>query len=515
MQAIIPRWVSDTLATALALALPLTLAGCLNHPAPDKPEPPRDSARAAASPAESLAEAFINVYNLNEPHTLTEFIRAQYAESLVSNKDELRAHRDRWLRAYSLVGPVELRHVEADGPERIKVWSYALLTRVWLAFTLETAQNGSPAITDHSIFGTLRPAALDPGPRLDPSELPEYLESYLDGLASADAFSGIALLMSGGKVIWSFAAGYAGDRPIDLETAFDLASVSKMFAATAALKLRDAGRVEFDVPVSQYLDRFPAHIGDKITLSLLLSHRTGIRLQEDEELYERLFRAGSFKEQFRLEVEAMEKKYRKGFEPAGRYIYSNEGIDTAARVLEAQANLGYYELLRDSIFEPLGMDATRPYGSAPERSDLVVGRTRMHAPDAQFVPGPRRPHRFFLYDAGRPAGGMVTTGNDMAAFCSALTSGNLLPEKTLRDMTTPLALQSETTDYKLYYGLGSDVYVYESGIVFGHGGGRPGTSTRMDIFPDLDVSMVVLSNYDYIAHRIGEHVQEILMVGSY
>ena len=169
----------------------------------------------------------------------------------------------------------------------------------------------------------------------------------------------------------------------------------------------------------------------------------------------------------------------------------------------------------EEIFEPLGMHATRAYDSEVDAADLAVGRTRQHPPDARFIPGPRRSNLYFVYASGRPAGGFVTTGEDMAAFTIGLMSGKLLPDESLRDMTARLAFQSETIDYKLYYGLGSDVYVYETGIVFGHGGGRPGASTRLDIFPDYDVALIVLSNYDYIAHRIGEHVQEILMVGTY
>ncbi len=509
-----PRRVTGALAAALALAV----AGCLSRPAPKISGSPRDPTQASASRAESLAEAFINVYNLNEPRTLTDFIRTTYAESLVSTEDELRAQRDRWLRAYSLIGPVELRHVEADGSRRINVWTYGLLTRTWLAFTLEAMPDRSRAITDLTIFATSRPAALDPGPRMSLDELPAYLESYLDGLASVDAFSGVALLVRGGKVRWSFAAGYPRDdaqRPIDRNTAFDLASVSKMFAAVAALKRREAGRIDFDAPVSHYLTDFPAHIGDKITLAQLLSHRTGIRLQEDEGLYERLFDARSFDEQFALETEALARSYGEDFEPVDRYVYSNEGIDIVARVLEAETGHSYYDVVGEEIFEPLGMHATRAYDSEVDAADLAVGRTRQHPPDARFIPGPRRSNLYFVYASGRPAGGFVTTGEDMAAFAIGLMSGKLLPDESLRDMTARLAFQSETIDYKLYYGLGSDVYVYETGIVFGHGGGRPGASTRLDIFPDYDVALIVLSNYDYIAHRIGEHVQEILMVGTY
>jgi D-alanyl-D-alanine-carboxypeptidase/D-alanyl-D-alanine-endopeptidase len=68
--------------------------------------------------------------------------------------------------------------------------------------------------------------------------------------------------------------------PVDADTVFRIASMSKQFAALAALKLRDAGKLDFDVPAEKYIpelakQRYPTTDSPKIRLRDLLSHAAG------------------------------------------------------------------------------------------------------------------------------------------------------------------------------------------------------------------------------------------------
>ncbi|HXV76014.1 MAG TPA: serine hydrolase domain-containing protein [Candidatus Polarisedimenticolaceae bacterium] len=399
----------------------------------------------------------------------------------------------------------------------LRVSTRGILTRTWLTFTFGLDQVGR--IDQQEIVSTWRSARIRPsGPPITPDELPAYLDPYLVGLAAADMFSGVVVLIDDGKVRWEFEAGFTGaemDVPIDADTRFDLASVSKMFVATAALQLREKALLDFSSPIVEYLPDYPAHIGERINVEQLLSHTTGLRLQEDEQLVQRLFRAQSFAEQFAIETQALAAAYDAEFRPLGTYLYSNENMDLAARIIEVAAGQGYYDYLQTRVFAPLEMTRTHPYNAGRDAGTVALGLTRQHPPDGTFVNGPRRGNRHFLFDAGRPAGGLVTSARDLARYAIGLTSGSLMSSEAWAEMTRPRALQQETTDFRLDHGLGIDVYHYPSGVVLGHGGGRPGASTRLDIFPQQGVALVVLSNYDYIAHRIAEHVQEVLMVGRF
>lgn len=476
----------------------------------------KHAVRASASAAEAaLLTAFVDVYNSQAAPDLSAFIREHYAASLLGTPAAADAATIRWLRAYSLVGPVAVRHVERDASGALKVWTRGRITRTWLAFSFGVRDG---RLREHAIFSTARPSGLDPvQPPLEPSKLPAYLQEYVHGIAAADAFSGVVALVRSGEVIWTYAAGFPDDRarnPVDADTKFDLASVSKMFVAVAALQLREEGLLEFDAPISAYLPDYPLHIGRQVSVSSLLSHTTGLRLQDDETLYARLFRARTFAEQFRLQTDALAAAHAAGFTPLGEYRYSNEGIDLVAAAIEAVTKTPYEDYVRKRIFEPAGMTRTHPYRYGRD-ADVAVGLTRQHPPSATFVPGPRRGNQPFLYAAGRPAGGFATSANDMAKFVTALSDGRLLSKTSWNAMTTPRALQQQTDDFELHYGWGADIYSYARGPVIGHGGGRPGASTRVDIFHTHDLSLIVLSNYDYIAHRIAEHVQELLMVGRY
>lgn len=493
------------------LAMPVVVVLSLGVGATD--EDRHDPSRAAEG--ELLAE-FIRIYNLQTFPSLDRFVREQYSEDVLDQTSGGEsAIVDRWMRVFSLVGPVSCRYAERDDAGHLRVWTFGERTRSWLAFTFGADEQGK--IDEHAIFSTVRPPGLHPtAPALTPDQLAVHMRGYLEGLARADDFSGVVALVRNGEIAWSFAAGYPdahAQEPFGIASKFDLASVSKMFVAVAAMQLRERGDLPFDAPITDYLPQYPAHVGRNVTVGHLLSHTSGLRLQDDDELYRRLFRARSFEEQFELQTAAVAERYGRDFEPGTDYLYSNEGIDLVARVIEVVSGKSYYEYLRSEIFEPLGMRETHPYNARSDR-DVAVGLTRQHPPGAVFVPGPRRGNQFFLYDAGRPAGGMVTTAGDLARFATALLDGTLLSEESWQEMISPRALQQKTTDFRLSYGWGVDVYEYADDVVVGHGGGRPGASTRVDIFPRQRLVLIVLSNYDYIAHRIAEHVQEVLNVGA-
>ena len=66
--------------------------------------------------------------------------------------------------------------------------------------------------------------------------------------------------------------------------------------------------------------------------------------------------------------------------------------------------------------------------------------------------------------------------------------------------------------FQLTYGTGLDVYRFEAGDIVGHGGGRPGASARVDLFPASGYTVIVLANYDWVSHTIAEHLQEVMPI---
>src|SRR3954452_15155195 len=67
-----------------------------------------------------------------------------------------------------------------------------------------------------------------------------------------------------------------GSQPVQLDTIYDVASLTKMFTATAALRLSDAGKLDLAAPVAHYLPEFRA---PAVTIQHLLTHTSGLDIR--------------------------------------------------------------------------------------------------------------------------------------------------------------------------------------------------------------------------------------------
>ena len=152
----------------------------------------------------------------------------------------------------------------------------------------------------------------------------------------------------------------AGTR-VDAETVFEAASLSKPTVAYLALMMVDRGRIELDAPIRDYLAESPVPDdarGDRITVRHVLSHSSGLqnwRFRKEDTL-------------------------RLAFDPGERFSYSGEGFVLLQRVLEHRTNTAFARLMREELFEPLGMrrasfvwnDALAPNVARPHSSRGVA-----------------------------------------------------------------------------------------------------------------------------------------------
>jgi len=103
------------------------------------------------------------------------------------------------------------------------------------------------------------------------------IASYLDALAKTKQFSGVLLVSHKGRNIYERAVGYASAELLvanSLETRFGIASVTKPMTRVIALKLSEEARLQLQDTIGKWVPGFPA--GDRITLEMLLDHRSGL-----------------------------------------------------------------------------------------------------------------------------------------------------------------------------------------------------------------------------------------------
>jgi CubicO group peptidase (beta-lactamase class C family) len=112
--------------------------------------------------------------------------------------------------------------------------------------------------------------------------LSQQIDIILANAIERRVFPGAVVLIAEGECIRHYQAygttmyGAAGSRPVRLDTIYDVASLTKMFTATAALRLGDAGALDLDAPVAAYLPGFRA---PAVTIRHLLTHTSGLDIR--------------------------------------------------------------------------------------------------------------------------------------------------------------------------------------------------------------------------------------------
>jgi len=242
----------------------------------------------------------------------------------------------------------------------------------------------------------------------------DYLAPYVKG----NNFLGAVLIAKGDHVLVSSAYGessyelHAANSP---STRFHIASVSKPFTAAAILILEQRGMLHVSDPVSRFLPDFPN--GHKITLQNLLTHTSGIPNVNNLPEYQS---ASRFPQTPASLVELFKSK-PPNFEPGTKYEYSNSNYNLLAFVIEQVSHKSYGAFLRESIFDPLGLENTGHDGNA---SDVITNAATGYQPrgvaDLERSP-------YIDWSAKTGNGSLYSTTSDLLKFVRAYGEGRLLP----------------------------------------------------------------------------------------
>jgi len=168
-------------------------------------------------------------------------------------------------------------------------------------------------------------------------------------------FNGSALIAENGKVVYKGAFGMANmewNIPNTPDTRFRLGSITKQFTATATLQLVEQGKIKLDGKITDYLPDYRKDTGDKVTIHHLLTHTSGIPSYTGQ--------PGFFENVSRnpYKVDEFVKKYASGnleFEPGSKFSYNNSGYFLLGAIIERVTGKPYEQVLKENIFDPLGM----------------------------------------------------------------------------------------------------------------------------------------------------------------
>ena len=293
-------------------------------------------------------------------------------------------------------------------------------------------------------------------------------------------------LVADGRVV--HAGGFANEAVTPTpgpDTAFRIASCTKSFTAVAMLQLRDAGLLDLDAPVSEYLPL--TTIPDAApTVAHLASMAAGFPTDDPW---------GDRQESLPLDV--LDALAAAGFRlidtPGARFEYSNLGYALLGRVLARVSGRRYLDLVREDVLEPLGLtglgyDRTsrRPAASPPASRGSAAGGRRSRS---------RSPGAF------SPIGGLFATPNALARWVAWLAAAwrpdaddAVLSAASRRDAQTARIPIEGGGSYG--FGLFLDEHP-RHGLLVSHSGGYPGYGAHMRWHAASGIGIVVLENGRY------------------
>ncbi|HYU16393.1 MAG TPA: serine hydrolase domain-containing protein [Candidatus Acidoferrum sp.] len=337
----------------------------------------------------------------------------------------------------------------------------------------------------------LREDSLANPPAVAPTDAARSIEELRARIAAVLERQGVPgagiALVDRERVIWAGGVGVASLQsrvPVDGDTVFRVASITKSIVALGAMRLAEQGKLDLDRPLAEIVP--DAAIDNRwedvapVTLAHVLEHTAGfddLRFNEWAAADEAQSPADS------LAINPRSRVVR--WRPGSRMAYSNAGYTVAARAIEVASGEPFDTWLRREVLAPLGMAAADFRRTPALERRLATGHVERG-----------RPIRFSPM-AHRPAGALLASARDLAQLVRFwLRRGDGFPAIVspagLARIERTATLPFPATD--VGYGLGNYGDVSHPVRGRGHDGGLPGFVSSMRYFPELGAGYVVLLN---------------------
>lgn len=288
------------------------------------------------------------------------------------------------------------------------------------------------------------------------------LDSLLEYLYGKNKFMGTVTLLHDGERVYNKSFGYADSEKgikSTTDTRYRIGSISKTFTAVMFFQFMEEGKISLDTKLSEYFPDVPN--AEKITMDLLLSHRSGIHnftntIDTSFYLYPKT----------KQEMVDMIKSHKSEFEPDSKSEYSNANFVLLGYILEKITGKEYADMLQERICKKAGLKNTY-YGKPANLKDnecysytLINDKWVREKETDMSIP--------------HGAGALVSTPNDLTQYIEALFSGKLISKNSLDEMIK----------VKEKYGRGSFPMNFYERKGYGHTGGIDGFVSALTYYPD-------------------------------
>ena len=315
------------------------------------------------------------------------------------------------------------------------------------------------------------------------------LEAKVDQLFSewnrSDSPGAALAVTRDGEIIYQQGYGTANleyDIPITPTTIFDIASVSKQFAAFAIATLSHEGKLSLDDDIRMYLPDVP-DFGCTITIRHLLHHTSGLR-----DWVQSLVIAGGTMDDiisFKHILKMVRHQKALNFEPGAAFLYSNTGYNLLAEIVETVTGDSFREWTNTNIFKPLAMTNTHFH----DDYEMIL---KNRAYSYQAVENDRFKHAVNNTTA-LGSSSLYSTVEDLAKWILNFDNTRIGEQTVIEQMHQRGVLNNGE---QIDYAFGLNIGEYRTLKTVGHSGSWRGFRSHLMRFPDQKFGVVILCNLD-------------------
>lgn len=293
---------------------------------------------------------------------------------------------------------------------------------------------------------------------------------------------------------------------VDANTTFPACSVSKLFTATAVMKLAEEGHIDLNEDITTYLEdiRIENKYDKAVTCASLLTHSSG--LDEQSELNGSTLDKDSIltqKDFFDIHIPTVI------HEPGSISCYSNIGYNLLGYVVEKVSGQSYESYIQDNILEPLSMN----------NSSVRIDNDNMAS--GYQDDGNGNEIQGFAYQYTSGSSGVISTVKDMEHFMIMYLNGGAYQGRKILGSDTVCEMQDrQFANAPVYDGMGYGWIRdnYNGKLILKHEGALPGYTTTLFLLPDEDIGVYVATNSTtgicfnfeeaFCKHFYGERIQD-------
>jgi CubicO group peptidase (beta-lactamase class C family) len=346
---------------------------------------------------------------------------------------------------------------------------------------------GAPALAQDITAPTVDPEVVE-------TDLAEWLDLYnVPGVGYA--------LIQDGEIIQVGGVGVRdtrSDLPVTAETLFPIGSITKSFTTLAVMQLVDAGLLDLDTPVIEYVPQLvlaTEEATQSVTLRHLLSHTSGLARADQMLIHaDKMTRAESVAAMAEIPINTA---------PGQTYEYSNQGYMLAGYIVELISGQSWESYVEENIFQPLGMDS-----AGASALDLLSAENHMLPHQLNLREG-MTPIEYFDLGAAGPAGAIIASAQDMAAYMlfqmgdGTFNGQTILSPESMAEMhkmQIAIGADQENTPSlvtNMGYALGWIRFTYRGIDMLSHDGSSNGYYAALTIVPDEQDGVVLLTNAQF------------------